>query len=282
MILRKSLSLFLGVLIFCNGCASVTDRDLSNLTVQGVPKTEEQITGEQIHQQILASFYPYTDPKVVCYVENLGHAVAVHAKRKNIEYRFTILYSEKIYATSAPGGHVYVTTGMLNFLESEAELAAVLAHEIGELQTVDRRFSKKDKVISGAAQVGAAVAPMFGPLGSLAGLGLVLLQVYNEKSYKTPEERLLASDRLAMKYLLNAGYDPQALLDVQERFLKAGGKMTPYFYDYYQSRPITEQRMLHMKKDFERLPLEGKNLMTDPVEYQMAVKGIREMYKTLR
>ena len=280
----KFYSLCLGCLILLNGCATTAEYDRPPATTpKDLHQTEEQKTGEAIHKEILATFYVYTDPKVVRYVDDLGHALAAQAKRHDLEYRFTILYSEKIYATSAPGGYVYVTTGMLNFLENEAELAAVLAHEIGEQQTVDRRFKRKqDDMINTATQVGSAVAPMFGPLGSLAGLGLMLLQAYNESSYKTPGERLLESDAFAMKYLINAGYDPQALLDVQEHFLSAGEKMTPYFFDYYQSRPITEERMLALKKEFQKLPLSGKSLITDPVEYREVTQGVREIYKTVR
>jgi predicted Zn-dependent protease len=275
--------LFLGCSVLLSGCATTAEYDRPPAPPKNSHLTEEQQTGEMLHQQILATFYPYTDPKVVKYVEDLGHMLASQAKRHDLKYRFTILYSEKIYATSAPGGYVYITTGMLSFLQNEAELAAVLAHEIGEQQTVDRRFAKKrDGAINAAAQVGSAVGPMFGPLGSLASLGFVLLQAYNESSYKTPGERLLASDAAAMTYLMNAGYDPEALLDVQEHFLKAGEKMTPYFFDYYQSRPITEERMLALKKAFEKLPLSGKSLITDAVEYQEMTRGVREIYKTAR
>ena len=265
-----------------SGCARTAEYDRPAAASRDSHLTEEQKTGAAIHREILASFYPYTDPKVVRYVDDLGHSLAAQAKRRDLEYRFTILYNEKIYATSAPGGYVYITTGMLNFLENEAELAAVLAHEIGEQQTVDRRFTKRDDAINAAAQAGSAVGPMFGPLGSLASLGLVLLQAYNESSYKTPGERLLESDASAMKYLMNAGYDPQALMDIQEHFLKAGEKMTPYFYDYYQSRPITEERVLALKKEFQKLSLHGKSLITDPVKYREMTRGVREMYKTVR
>ena len=270
-------------LFLISGCTTAAKRGLDTEAIaQQNAGSNEQAVGDQIHREILASFHSYTDPKVVRYVDDLGHSLAVHAKRHDLKYRFTILYSEKIYATSAPGGYVYVTTGMLNFLVNEAELAAVLAHEIGEQQTVDRRFTKRDDVINATAQIGSAVGPMFGPLGSLASLGFVLLQAYNESSRKTPGQRLLESDAMAMKYLMNAGYDPQALMDVQERFLKAGEKMTPYFFDYYQSRPITEERMAALKKEFQKLPLGGKVLITDPVEYQETTKGIREIYRTVR
>lgn len=279
--MRKTLPVLL-CFFLVSGCATRAEYDRP-APLSGNPHlAEEQRTGEAIHHEILTSFYPYTDPKVVKYVNDLGHLLAVQAKRHDIEYRFTVLYNEKIYATSAPGGYVYITTGMLNFLENEAELAAVLAHEIGEQQTVDRRFTKRDDVIGTAAQVGSAVGPMFGPLGSLASLGLVLLQAYNESSFKTPAERLLLSDASAMKYLMNAGYDPQALMDVQKHFLGAGEKMTPYFYDYYQSRPITEERIKAIEKEFQKLPLGGKSLITDAVEYQTMTRGVREMYRAGR
>jgi len=278
----KFFPLLLGSLVLLNGCSTTAEYDRPATTFKTSHLTEEQKTGEAIHREILTSFYPYTDPKVVRYVDDLGHLLAAQAKRRDIEYRFTILYSEKIYATSAPGGYIYITTGMMNFLENEAELAAVLAHEIGEQQFPDRRFAKSDNVIKAATQAGSAIGPMFGPLGSLASLGLVLLQAYNESTFKAPGERLLGSDASAMKYLMNAGYDPQALMDVQERFLKAGEKMTPYFYDYYQSRPITEERILAIRKEFQKLPLSGKSLVTDPMEYREMTQGVREIYKTVR
>ena len=274
-------SLLLSCLILLNGCATAAKRGLDTEAIaEQSAGSSEQAVGARIHREILASFYSYTDPRVVRYVDDLGHSLAAQAKRHDLQYRFTILYSEKIYATSAPGGYVYVTTGMLNFLENEAELAAVLAHEIGEQQYPDKRFTKSDDVINAAAQTGSAVGPMFGPLGSLASLGLVLLQAYNESTFKTPGERLLGSDAAAMKYLMSAGYDPQALLDVQEHFLKAGEKMMPYFMDYYQSRPITEERIAMIKKEFQKLPLGGKSLITDPVEYQEVTRGVQEIYKT--
>ena len=74
----------------------------------------------------------------------------------------------------------------------------------------------------------------------------------------------------------------QALMDVQEHFLRAGDKMTPYFYDYYQSRPITEERMKAIREGFQKLPLSERSLTTDAVEYQEVTKGVREIYKTSR
>jgi predicted Zn-dependent protease len=218
----------------------------------------------------------------VQYVNEIGKNLARYAGRKDLQYRFTILYDEKIYATSAPGGYVYLTTGMLNFLGNEAELAAILAHEIGRLQYRDPRFTKSDDVFNAATQTGAQIAPMFGPIGSLASLGLLLLQAYVDSTQQTPEELLVESDQRAMDYLLAGGYDPQALMDTLEYFLRADNKAALLFYDYYQSRPITEKRVGMIQKEFRKLPLGDRKLETRPLEYQEVTRGIREIYKTSR
>ena len=270
---------FLSFLLLLNSCAATPVERGLDMTAPNPQSMNERAVGDAIHREILVSFYPYTDPKVVRYVGDTGRQLAAHAKRKDLEYQFTILYNEKIYATSAPGGYIYVTTGMLNFLNNEAELAAILAHEIAELQYKDPRLSKQEAIFHQVVQAGTAIAPLFGPFGSLAALGLVLAEAYNESTHKTPWERLFESDEAAMGYLLKTGYDPQALWDVQEHFLRAGEKLAPYFYDYYQSRPVTEARMVSLKKAFQKLPLMEKNLITDPVEYQDVMKGVREIYR---
>jgi predicted Zn-dependent protease len=279
----KSLSVILAIVFLFSGCATTTARGLdAEAIARQSPVASEQAVGDEIHREILSQFYPYTDPKVVKYVNDVGQDLARSAKRKELKYRFTILYNEKIYATSAPGGYVYVTTGMLNFLDNEAELAAVIAHEIAEQQYKDPRFTKqKTDMVNAASQAGAAIAPMFGPFGSLASIGIILLQAYSRTTQKTPEELLLESDGNAMKYLVASGYDPQALMDVLDHFLRAGEQVTPLFYDYYQSRPITEARMANLKKEFQKLPLSEKDLKTDALEYRAVTRGVREIYRSV-
>ena len=92
--MKKAVALLL--CFFLTGCATTAEYDRPLAASKNPHLTEEQKTGEEIHREILASFFPYTDPKVVRYVDDLGHSLAVHAKRRDLEYRFTILYSEKI------------------------------------------------------------------------------------------------------------------------------------------------------------------------------------------
>lgn len=276
--MKKALALILIVSLSLQGCAVYGKNSGSIVTNKTL--SEELAIGEKIHREILASFHVYTKPDIVEYVKQVGLSITEHAGRQELPYRFTVLYNDKIYATSAPGGYVYVTTGMINFLESEAELAAVLAHEVGQLQYVDPRVSQVRKVVSDLTRAGAAVGPFFGPIGALAVFGLVAVNVVVDQEPKKPEDRLVVADQLALDYLMASGYDPEALLIVFDRFLHADQQTLPYFYDYYQSRPISEVRFITMQNHFSKLPLMDKELITNPKTYQDIMKPIREIFRS--
>ncbi len=241
---------------------------------------EEFAIGEQIHQTIISNFRPYTEPEAVEYITQIGNSLAEHAKRKDLSYRFTILYNDKIYAASSPGGRVYVTTGMIFFLENEAELAAVLAHEIGELQYKDPKVSSAKRAVNKVTETGAVIAPMFGPFGALAALGFVGVNMLSNSSSRTVEQRLFEADRRALTYMMKAGYDPQGMIDVFYKFSSAPKETIPYFYEYYEARPITVERTVAMQKRFDQLPLQGKSFDVRREEYLEKTRGIREIYKT--
>ena len=235
--------------------------------------------GRQIHQAIVSSFRTYTEPKVVGYVSRVGRSIARAAERHDLTYQFTILYDDRVYATEAPGGYVYLTTGFLNFLQNEAELAAVLAHEIAELQYRDPSLSVSRRALSLAAQGGAIAAPLLGPFGTLAAGGLVLLHAFVESRVATPEARVEKADRLALGYLVETNRDPQGYLDFLSRFLNQNPEWTPYCYDYLQSRPVTLKRFQSVLTEFEKLPLEGRSLTANRTRYLEMTKGVREIYK---
>ena len=244
-----------------------------------IPKTPvESEIGDQIHRQIMAAFRPYTEPKVIEYINGINQSMLKHVERKNLNYEVVVLYANKIYATSAPGGRIYVTTALINFLENESQLAGVLAHELGELQYQDPKLSKSKKVMQAISKGGSMVAPVFGSIGALASLGFAMLHTAVDASTKTAEERLLKADQKALRYMVLADHDPQGFLDLQYKFLNASKDQMPYFYEYYQSRPISMERWNALMKTFGELPLSGKKFDARREAYLQATKGIREIY----
>jgi predicted Zn-dependent protease len=216
-------------------------------------------------------------------VKEIGASVSAGAKRKDLSYQFTVLYDDRVYATSAPGGFVYLTTGFLNFLQNEAELGAVLAHEVARLQFKDHRLSESRQAVTRLAQTGAAVGPMFGQFGGLAALGLILLDaVAGANEGPEEEDRLMKADRLALGYLVDAGQDPQGYLDLLARLMavKLGNSgSSVYAYDYLFSRPVTVERYEKATKAFSKLSLEEKSLTVNRARYLEMTKGVREIYR---
>jgi predicted Zn-dependent protease len=277
--MQKKICAFLGLALILQGCASSAKETLPPVEKPLDYASEEALMGQKIHQEIMQAFYPYTDPKVVAYVNRIGQSLAIHAHRKELLYRFMILYNDKIYATSAPGGYVYLTTGMLYFLQSESELAAVIAHEIGELQYKEPKLSQKRKFIDAVTQGGMMVTPVLGPLGPFAMLGLAALHTASDITLKDAEQRLLDADKKALQYMVQAGQDPQGMLELVTLFAEAKPEILPYFLEYYQSRPLSVERTRAIQEEFAKLPLAGKSFTANAQEYQDVMRGVREMYK---
>ncbi len=258
------------VITFLSSCASGSGKPTTLVS------SKELAAGKAIHERILSDFKPYADPELNRYLQDVTTKLAAHAKRKNLTYRVSLLNDERIYAISAPGGEIYITTGFLGFINNEAELAAVLGHEIGELQFLSPRFNPVRKVMNGVTKTGQIVGPLFGQIGALATFGLMGLKAVCARD-PNPETRMLSSDLWAMKAMSREGYDPQSLIDVLTHFAKYDRQFLSMFYDYYQSRPITVKRVNQAHAEFKKLNLEGLNLKTFFERYQKNTEKLHSL-----
>jgi predicted Zn-dependent protease len=160
----------------------------------------------QRHAQTVQAVGRYEDERVQEYVNAIGQRVAASSDRPDLQFTFTVLDSDEINAFAAPGGYIYVYRGLLAHLNSEAELAAVLGHEIGH---VTARHIARRQAGATAAGVGATLLgvltgqPGLIDVAGLAGSALVA-------SYSREQE--MEADELGVKFTRLAGYDPQASL----------------------------------------------------------------------
>ena len=209
------------------------------------PAKEAQIGADE-HPKILARFGGvYQDPAIGGYVAEVGGRVMAHAGAQQQSFRFTVLNSPQVNAFALPGGYVYVTRGLLALANSEAQLAGVLAHEVGHV--VARHTAQRyNRAIF--TSLGAAV------LGAVAGNQLVdqLVQIGGElylKGFSRDQE--FEADTLGVRYMAGAGYDPHA----QARFLAAMGSHSALeskiagaqgrdpIADFFATHPRSEERV---------------------------------------
>ena len=171
-------------------------------------ESQEIALGRETHPQVLERYGYYDDPELQAYVSRIGETLAARSHRQDLVFRFTVVDSSEVNAFALPGGYVYVTRGILPYFNSEAELAAVLGHEIGH---VTARHSVRQYT---AAQVtglaGAVIASQVGTPG--AGDVLNVLGTAVVRGYGRQHE--LEADRLGAEYLARTGYEPENMLDV--------------------------------------------------------------------
>lgn len=200
-------------------------------------ENEEVSAGQQAHQEILAQNPPYRDAALQAYVARIGRMMAAQSHRNNLPYTFTVLDDPGVNAFALPGGYIYVTTGLLAYLNSEAELAGVLGHEIGH---VAARHNVSQASWSAVGDLAASVLgdKLGNPelFGAISELGL--------RKYGRDHE--LQADGLAAEYLARAGYDPSymvnviATLQAYDQF--TGGSSEPY-RDLLSTHPSNDQRL---------------------------------------
>ncbi|MDQ6955718.1 MAG: M48 family metalloprotease [Mariprofundaceae bacterium] len=187
------------------------------------------------------------DPLAV-FVNEVGQRVAKVADRPELFYHFRVVDNATINAFALPGGHIYIHRGLLNHLNSEAELAAVLGHEIGHVTA--RHAVQRYTQIQGY-QLGMAITSIFVPIRPGASSLTNLLAASFISGYGRDQE--LQADDLAIKYIPKAGYDPAAVIqllatlkrleEIDNKEKKDVGDKVNEYHGAFASHPETKKRI---------------------------------------
>lgn len=232
--LRSSLSLkaaIAALLAFTlTGCA----------TTVVTPATEARM-GAVMSQQVEEQVGHYYDPALTAYVDTVGKRLIAAGEATPYTFRFAITDQAEPNAFAAPGGYIYISRGLLAQLNSEAELAGILAHEISH---VSRRHHTKQlgkQVGAGLFKLpGAAVGVVNEDLGRMINAPIDMAGQVVLAGYSRSQES--EADRYGMRLSAAAGYDPAALadaLDGIERTVEVltGGKHEASFFDTHPTTP---------------------------------------------
>jgi len=187
------------------------------------------------------------DP-LVRYVDSVGQKVAAVSDRPNLFYRFHVVDNATINAFALPGGYIYIHRGLLIHMNSEAELAAVLGHEIGH---VTARHAVKQYSKAQAYQLGSMVASIFLPIPQGAGVFSDLMASAVLHGFGRDAE--LQADQLSIRYLSRAGYDPHATIgilktlkrldDINSKEKTDAGDKVEQYHGAFSTHPETAKRI---------------------------------------
>ncbi|WP_346838904.1 M48 family metalloprotease [Microbulbifer sp. SAOS-129_SWC] len=262
------------VITAATGCAFNPATNRPDLVLMSEEK--EIKIGKEMNEKLVESTPIYKDPVLTAYVNHVGQKVAAVSDRPNLKYHFTIIDSQDINAFALPGGYVYINRGLLTYLHSEAEMAAVLAHEIGHITA---RHAVRQKT----AATGAGVASVLSVLVTGSGVVGDVTNLWSTAAVKGyGREMELEADRFGAKYMYKAGYDPQAMINVlsllkdQETFARRRarleGKKPQTYHGVFASHPRNDIRLQKVIEEAGKLPENQK--VTKVEDYREKTDGL--------
>ncbi|WP_455383048.1 M48 family metalloprotease [Salinispira pacifica] len=290
------------VTAFLAGCSTLTDLGTQvgvqqgvlsdeqaasiNTTAKNVEKSFQDITPEQeyyigraVGAVILSRYKTYDNQKANEYLNLLGQSLALVSTRPVLYsgYRFQILDSNDVNALSTPSGLVFVTRGLLRLAKSEAEVAAILAHEIGHIEDKHAlkaiKTSRITTALTGAALTGAQMASNQDVAqltdafsGSINDITQTLVNTGYSRSAETE------ADEAAVQILERAGYDPRALVSVLQS-MKANVPQNSGV-SFTRTHPLPADRITDVQKTIGNYRAPGYDSAVTQKRFQAALAGI--------
>jgi len=215
---------------------------------------EERELGEKIAQEVRKIWPVVQDPSVSDYVNRVGKRILKTMETQPFDYEFFVLNSPVINAFAIPGGKVFLNSGLILLVESEDELAGVIAHEIGHV--VARHIAKQSEagLKLALATLGAMLAGiLLGPQAA-ATVATTSTAAGTAVMLKYSRENEEEADYLGLKFMERAGYDPRAMVSMFKKMRRISGPAASDPPAYLLTHPAVEQRMANLEIQMSHLP----------------------------
>jgi predicted Zn-dependent protease len=213
---------------------------------------DEVEMGREAHAEVLRQYGRYEDPSLQLYSNDVGRSLAKISHRPNIQYHYMVVDKPFINAFALPGGYVYITRGLLAYLNSEAELAGVLGHETGHITA--RHGVKRLQKAMASQFILAGVAIATESEGIVQGSSILLTAAL--QTYSRSDEH--QADELGGLYTFKTGYDPTKSMGFLKT-LKKMDKETPSAVEIiFRTHPLTEDRIERVDAQARELSRQGQ------------------------
>ncbi|MGH1463455.1 MAG: M48 family metalloprotease [Neptuniibacter sp.] len=223
---------------------------------------EEVQMGEDVSSVLLKDSYLYNVKDVQMYVSKVGMWVAHHSERREVPWKFAVIRDDSFNAYATPGGNIFITTGTLDNLENEAELASVLAHEIAHVVRKHHLHAIQKEASVGVALDLARFVRDSKNDESSSSLGLMsehtpetkfinsLQDIYSNGLARSDE---LEADRMGMVIAARAGYDPLVYINVLQKIGAYRSGKDEFWEKYLKRHPSADERLKALSPTVEKL-----------------------------
>ncbi len=236
-----------------------------------VGEEQEQQLGDAIARDINTHIPLVADPASVLYINRIGLALGQRSERPEVPYRFSIVNSATVNAFALPGGHIYITRGLIERTENASELAGVLAHEVGHVaarhgaQALEREL-RTGSVVSELYRLFLLREPAI-----LEQRALRLGERFWFASHSRAAER--EADRLAVRYMMRAGMDPKGMITMLTGLIEEEAELPQPVVEWFSTHPATEERVRMLRRRVTRVEAEVTPELKSDLEGYSAFLG---------
>lgn len=237
--------------------------------------SEEIKVGQNADKYIRWQFGVYPDRKIQDYVNRVGQKLLESIDDPEFEFHFLVLDDTMLNAFAVPGGYVYITRGMLAYLDSEAALAGILGHEIGHV--VGHHSYKKMKKSLGDTLLifaGLGAAAVAGGGDATAAWVAATTSITQLSSAGYGRQLELQADEFGMIYSYDAGYDPRAQSEFFNTLSFKQRVSGVDYHGFYATHPDTKERIIKTREKADIIASRGKPLVIKKREFLEKIKGL--------
>ena len=234
-----------------------------------VSESQEIQMGQQYDSQVVATIGLYPDPALQSYIQDLGTKLAANSERPNLPWTFRVVDDPAVNAFAIPGGHVYVTRGILAHITNEAELATVVGHEIGH---VTARHTAHEMSREQLANIGLAIGSIASSqVAKYAGVASQALGVLFLKFSRDNENQ---ADELGVRYSSRANYDSRQMLSVMQMLDKIESSSGGRLPEWLATHPNPGNRIEHITSVIAQTKIDFSGATINRDSYERRLDGI--------
>ncbi len=247
----------------------------------GMSEANEVAVDRQVApQQFSADLGAVQDEAVNRYVSEVGASLASRSHRPQMPYSYRVLNANYVNAYTFPGGSMGLTRAILLEMDDEAQLAALLGHEIGHVNARHAAQRQGSSMVAQVAVAGLAIAAdarYGGGVGQLVGLGGQLGASAMLASYSRDNER--EADALGMAYMTRAGYSPQGMVGLMGMLNRQHTEKPDVLTTMFSSHPMSDERLRNMETLARSHATDSRKVQRE--RYMDTTAGVRRLRTTI-
>ncbi len=213
---------------------------------------QEMVLGDLTVQRLSSEFRPIRDPQLLSYINAIGAKLIKHLPETGLRFQFHIIEYPEANAFNIPGGHIFLSRKLIAFVNSEDELASVIAHELGHA-TVHHGALDMSRAMRKILNVSA-----LGDRKDIADKYNLLIENARTKRISSgrghENAQQLEADEIGFVSMVAAGYDPVASFTFFDRLTESEGKTGSWFSELFGGMKPEQKRLREIAKSTERLP----------------------------